>query len=170
MEHKAYIFDYIQFKKELAPILVKALASNDVKLLREFILKNKQEIKTPWDGDPIENNWEKEYCVNDVHHYGDFALTKYYDPSNDQELMDVWQDLDDEFYDYFLGCPLGPEGNYFDLGKYGSYFLSPNQVVEKRSSIEKITDELENYQEEVESYIDLLKKAEKEKKGVYITF
>ena len=68
------------------------------------------------------------------HDYGDFALTRFYDPAADRGLGYCWNVIDatlpEDGRRALLGSPLGPEHNRFDPGRYGSYFQTPQQVAE----------------------------------------
>jgi hypothetical protein len=70
-----------------------------------------------------------------------------------------------------LGSPIGPNSNYFDPGKMGSYFQSPQQAVMNKALLENSFN-----QEEIESssqlrqMLEILQAATLERKGLYVTF
>ena len=55
MEHKAFIFDYGQFDRELLSILEDALATNDCSAVIAFIRRNIESITDP----TKESRWQK---------------------------------------------------------------------------------------------------------------
>jgi hypothetical protein len=133
MEHKAFIFDYDSFSRELKPILETALQSGNSERLIVFIEANHAQLKDPYEGEPLDENWMETIDSQDPHQFGDFALTKYYDPANDTGLGADWQRVQDILpqdltESPILGTPLGPKGNLFDPGKMGSYFQANDQV------------------------------------------
>jgi hypothetical protein len=130
MEHKAYAFDYASFANELRPILEEALREDSVDALREFIQANLPRLLHPAGG-PLPKAWEDELENSDVHEYGDFALTRFYDPGDDIGLGEAWVEVA-ELYgqkvsDLLLGRPIGGE-TLFDPGRLGSYFQSADDV------------------------------------------
>src|SRR5205807_7996746 len=84
---------------------------------------------------PLGENWEAVIETNDAHQYGDFALTKYYDPTTDVGLGTSWEHIQELIANDptlvespILGTPLGPIASPFDPGKMGAYFQSAEQV------------------------------------------
>jgi hypothetical protein len=176
MEHKAFLFDHDKFQKDLEVILVEALDSNEVDALRNFIIDNLDNLKDPYEGEPLDLEWEAMIEPKDAHQYGDFALTLYYDPQADIGLGYEW-DIQDSLPDDnafesspVLGIPLGKNSNVFDPGKMGSYFQSPNLVQTNLASLNSIYSTKPDQEEFLQPAIDMLGEAEKEKKGLYITF
>ena len=74
MEHKAFIFDYGQFERELLPVLHDALASGECRALISFIRRNIDSLTDPSEGEPLTDDWEGMIEMKDAHQYGDFAL------------------------------------------------------------------------------------------------
>jgi hypothetical protein len=178
MEHKAFIFDFDTFSKELKPIIEAGLQSGDVDQIREFILSNKSSLCDPYEGESLEDDWEDLIEDKDIHQYGDFAITKYYSPTRDEGLGYDWEDLQDVVstlaginYSPILGVPLGLGNEYFDPGKMGSYFQDNALVRESLNAIRRIEGSLsENMQDTIVQYRVLLEKAANEGKGIYVTF
>lgn len=114
----------------------------------------------------------------DVHQYGDFALTKYYSPKDDQGLGGEWENFQDlvsnvRTFDFspLLGLPLEVNGNFFDPGKMGSYFQSEENVGESLRKLIEVECQVESHLlDDIKGYKDLLEQAIIEKKGLYVTF
>jgi hypothetical protein len=85
MEHKAFVFDFRSFESELRPILEKALNDNESSELLRFIEANRAALKDPYEGEPLGEDWFEAAEGNDLR-WGDFALTKYYEPTDDVGL------------------------------------------------------------------------------------
>src|SRR5436190_12267583 len=142
MDHKAYKLEYERFESELAPIIVRALQTGQVTELRSFVESNLAELKDPDEGEPLGPNW-REFVEParsngadlEVQLWGDLALTKYYNPAEVDGLSTEWQDLDEQLTGagvdatrVVLGRQLRGNGNVFDPGRQGAYFLSPSDV------------------------------------------
>ena len=101
-----------------------ALAANDSAELEEFIDRYRAELKDPYEGKPLPEDWRETLGNRDVQEYGDFALTRFYDPNADCGLGCCWNEIDDalpeEDREVLLGLPFGPRHNRFDPGRYGS--------------------------------------------------
>ncbi|MCD5977723.1 hypothetical protein [Pseudomonas quasicaspiana] len=177
-EHKAFIFDIDGFNRELKPLLEGCLRSGDIDQVREFIVSNKQCLVDPYEGVALEDDWEDMIESKDVHQYGDFALTKYYSPTDDQGLglwwsvaQELFSDRDKLSFSPFLGVPLGSDENFFDPGKMGSYFQTQNEVSESLRNILEVEGKVpDDAFETVGEFKKLLEQAIDENKGVYITF
>lgn len=178
LEHKVFIFDSERFGKELKPLLESCLLSGNVDQVRAFVLSNKSSLTDPYEGEPLEDDWEGMIEDKDVHQYGDFALTKYYSPTLDMGLGDDWENLQKIFsgvpgvkFSPVLGEPLGAERDYFDPGKLGSYFQSYTQVVESLKIVNQLDGtDLGEMQRLFNDYKDLFQQAVTEHKGLYVTF
>jgi hypothetical protein len=110
----------------------------------------------------------------DPHQYGDFAVTKYYQPSEDIGLGNNWQGIQEMISgdptlveSPILGTPLGPEGNRFDPGKMGSYFQSPQQVRQNLHYLVRLTKQTNA---ELSEAVEMLRQAADAKEGLYVTF
>lgn len=175
-EHKAFAFDYRSFIGELKPLLEKALAENDIDSLKSFIDENLPLLKDPYEGNSLDDSWEDMIEAKEVHQYGDFAITKYYDPAADIGLGYEWENIQKlllkespSLASNVLGFPIGIAPNYFDPGKMGSYFQTPELV---KNNIEVLCKLLEEKGAEVSKLFplfEMLKKIELDE-GLYITF
>lgn len=178
MEHKAYIFDFKEFSKELKPILEASLQSGNVDQLRAFILSNKSFLSDPYEGEALEDDWEDMIKDRDVHQFGGFAATKYYSPTQDGGMSYDWESIEnivppglETMFSPLLGVPLGLADEYFDPGKMGSYFQDSAQVKDSLRIIDKIESFVsENLKETLSGFRKLLEQAAGEDKGLYVTF
>ncbi|MCA9014303.1 MAG: hypothetical protein KDA77_03130 [Planctomycetaceae bacterium] len=173
MKHKAFIFDHVIFEDELLPVLRNALATNECSALICFIRQNIDSLTDPYEGVPLAEDWEEMIETKDAHQYGDFALTKYYAPTDDIGLGSTWQTVqelipDDRSSSPILGSIVGINEAPFDPGKMGSYFQSNRQVAESLEFLRHITQQ--HSLEEVDKAVNLLKRAFQSKKGLYVTF
>jgi hypothetical protein len=135
MEHKAFLFDHERFEHELRPVLERALAQGSSEDLKRFIADHLQALKDPYEGMPLDEDWEDLLEIDEPDQYGDFALTKYYDPAQDFGLGSEWfseQELIESKSPgasaLLLGKPLSGGDALFDPGKMGAYFSSPDDV------------------------------------------
>lgn len=168
IEHKAFAFDWASFEQTLFPILTRALETGDVHELITFIDQNRAALTDPYEGMPLDDNWQNMLSNRDAHEYGDFALTMYYDPAAPCGLAYDWMALSDRLparvNQALLGEVLGPEHNRFDPGRMGSYFQRLEQV---RTSLEILNGE--NIPE-MDEFRSLLTRCAASNQGVYITF
>jgi hypothetical protein len=168
MDHKAFAFDWTGFERDLLPLLTAALKSKDPAALIRYVNEHRSENTDPYEGDPLPEDWQDEFDIDDVHNAGDFALTRFYDPTADAGVGDEWSRLDDELpaeaAAALLGTPIGPSRNRFDPGKYGSYFQRPEQVPESLGALSDVDDPA------VRPFRRLLKRCAKSGLGIYVTF
>ena len=161
MEHKAYEFDWDNFNNELRPILEQSLSSDENAKLYSFINTNLECLTDPYEGEPLDNDWEELLETKSNHELGDFALTKYYKVTEEYGLGDGWLPLQEVLSQDIINALLGTFISGFDPGCYGSYFQSSNQRKDNASLL-------------LESNIELIKEfaacLTKFKKGVYVTF
>lgn len=174
MEHKAFLFDFEKFSGELLPILEHAVATGDCEQLRDFILTNRVELSDPYEGEPLGDEWEAMIETRDPHQYGDFALTKYYSPTEDIGLGFTWREAQERLGGVLqqgespiLGIPLISDGNIFDPGKMGSYFQPADVVRRNLRILEALRRDIG---EICDKPIQLLRLAADLGKGLYITF
>jgi len=177
MDHKAYVFDYDAFQKELAPVLEVALRANETKSILAFIESNFDDLKDPYEGEPLSEDWEDSLGNRDLQEFADYALTKFYDPAEYLGMSTQWHHVYDKLprnlQNATLGVALGQEPNYFDPGRQGAYFQSPSLVaanVQLLASIPKDLDLTDDDLESIEEYLSLLQEALGQKLGVYVTF
>lgn len=175
MEHKAFLFDYCGFECELQAILETAIGSSDVSELLRFIEENLSELRDPYKGDSLRGDWESRIEIRDAHQYGDFALTKYYDPSVDIGLGGSWvriQEMagNDSAIDEspILGRTVGPRDDPFDPGKLGSYFQDARQVRRSHEYLLEIAKAQRT--EHLDEALAMLEASRKREAGLYVTF
>lgn len=175
MEHKAFIFDFDSFERELQPVLEEALLSGDAKGLIAFVNNNLGDLKDPYEGQPLEADWEAMIETADSHQYGDFALTKYYDPLEDIGLGVEWEHVQDAISSDpkltespILGHTVGPSDGPFDPGKMGSYFQTLDQVRQNHQYLLNLAKK--GVSTDFSRPIQMLSEAENAKKGLYVTF
>lgn len=172
MEHKAFPFDYDSFSGELKPVLEAALRSGSSDGLVEFINSNRGRLKDPNEGEPLLGDWMQLMEGRDPHQFGDFALTKYYDPRDDRGLGADWQLLQEMLPNNFeespiLGFPLGPKENLFDPGKMGTYCQTALQVQRNAQNLSLL---LESGNEVMRRAKEMLNSVQHMGRGLYVTF
>jgi hypothetical protein len=143
MSHKAYAFDWSAFARdELHNILLDALSSGDTNGLIRYIEANQDHIKDYYEGGPLSDNWRNVLANFDVQEFGDFALTRFYDPQKDSGLGIEWRGIDEHLSEtdqaVLLGTPFGSSSAYFDPGRQGSYFQTPREVVRSLARVQRI--------------------------------
>lgn len=169
LEHKAFEFDWQFFKADFLAILHNALASNDVVLLHSYIEENVRFLVDPYEGEPLNLDWRMQIeNVHDVHTLGDFAITRFYDPSKDCGIGSAWLDCGDCFTNSsqiaLLDQTVGPSFNPFDPGKMGSYFQSPDEVSQSFELLSKSDNSL------MTEYLSFLRSCLARQSGLYVTF
>lgn len=176
-EHKAFVFDYSNFEKELMDVLTNSLESSDVDDLRKFIEQNLSSLKDPYEGELLGSDWQSLVEVHDAHQYGDFAITKFYDPASDLGVGYRWEELSDlicrELHSeesVLLGKVIGPESNPFDPGKLGSYFQSSQEVAASIDKLKTLILGRPELEEALGEVIDMFESCLSEVKGLYVTF
>lgn len=175
IDHKAFLFDYDEFDGELREILEESLATGKSSLLVSFVEANLAQLKDPNEGEMLDSDWQSSLEFHDAHEYGDFALTKYYDPKKDIGLGHAWEEAQ-EYLErvtgsgmHVLGETIGPRENLFDPGKQGAYFQSCNEAEENLARISSWSSRKEAPQE-LRDWQGVLERAVLERKGLYITF
>ena len=93
MEHKAFVFDCEGYSIELEKILTNSLLNNETTFLISFIEQNLENIKDPYEGEPLELSWKTAIDLKNVDEVGDFSLTKFYNPTDDIGLGDEWHNI-----------------------------------------------------------------------------
>ncbi|MBA3458803.1 MAG: hypothetical protein H0T46_02500 [Deltaproteobacteria bacterium] len=174
LEHKAFVFDYESFERELLPCLEDALATGDTSHLKSFINVNLDALRDPYEGEPLGANWASLIEIEDAHQYGDFALTKYYSPTADIGLGSAWERVPDlatsssRTESPILGTTIGPPNNPFDAGKMGSYFQSAKRVRENYEALLELAKKAGS--PELDTAVKMLEVAAKRNEGLYVTF
>jgi hypothetical protein len=168
MDHKAYRFNWPSFDLDLRGILTQALADNNPAALEAYINEHLAELKDPNHWGSLSGDWRNGLENRDVHEYGDYALTRFYDPSDCRGIGYGWSTLSEELPQQaamaMLGIPIGPPKKLFDPGRYGSYFQTPELVRKSLSALEPYT------RPDLTTYLELLKRCVRERCGVYVTF
>ena len=164
LDHKAYFFDWRSFSTEMLPWFRDALARSDCNSFYAFVLSNRDYCRSPYEGEPLGAGWEKEVDVNDLQQLADFALTKYYDPSQNRGLSAMWIELDDTLSPELKKTLTGFAIEGFDPGLQGSYFLTPEDARSYAKMLQTTSNVL------AREYGQFLECAANGSRGVYITF
>ncbi|HEY9692878.1 MAG TPA: hypothetical protein V6D15_11765 [Oculatellaceae cyanobacterium] len=176
-DHKAFVFDYNSFERELKSIIEDAIDTGSYEDLERYIIANLNFLKDPHEGESLSEDWKEmlEYQEN-PDQYGDFAMTKFYNPAEDVGLGHEWADaqsiLSNEFEDssIVLGTPIERNAVFFDPGKMGSYFQSSNMVIENKQKIDILIKQKPEYAKILEPVTYMFECAIAVNKGLYITF
>lgn len=175
-EHKSFVFDYEQFELYIKRKLEISLETNETQYLEDFIMNNLDYLRDPYKGEFLPSGWMEMLENKDVHEYGDFALTKFYDPSEDIGLGYRWTEIQNILTNEIksslpiLGFPIGKSNNYFDPGKIGSYFQDFNLVIENREVISNLVRQKPEYSDILEPVIVMFSHTTTFRKGLYISF
>ncbi|HGF4942309.1 TPA: hypothetical protein ACF4E7_004632 [Vibrio parahaemolyticus] len=161
MEHKAYEFDWYEFQKELKPLMLETLPSDETAIILHFIRENQSIITDPYEGEALPENWSDDLANEPVQTLLDFALTKYYSLADDLGLDRDWVNLSESLSNEQSMAFLGESINNFDPGCYGSYFQSPSMVEKSISVLSSLKDP------KVSGFVKRLRTL---KKGLYVTF
>lgn len=169
IEHKAYKFNWSAFDADLCPILIDALESNNQGLLLSYIDANIHDLTDPYTGKTLQENWRLQTeNRDDIHEFGDFALTRFYDPLADSGVGAAWRKLDNtlpyQCLRAMLGQTVGPPNLPFDPGRMGSYFQSPACVMQSIDVLAAVDDS------RLVDYLMLLRSCGSNDFGVYVTF
>lgn len=176
MLHRAYAFAHSEFLAELAPLLERALRSDDGAELARFIDDNLDALTDPYEGEPLTASWQELLESGDVQELGDFALTKYYDGDLDMGLdadfIDVKEELTEAGIDplLLLGTRLGPASQPFDPGRQGAYFQSEADVARALETVRELIVRRPALSEPLSPLLGLLTQAVRQGKGLYVTF
>jgi hypothetical protein len=177
MTHHAYAFDWSAFARdELYSILLDALSSGDTNGLIRYIEANRDHLKDRDEGGPLSDNWQDVLENFDVHEFGDFALTRFFDPENDRGLRNPWLAIDAHLSEadraVLLGTPFGSSSTYFDPSRQGSYFQTPLEVVRSLARVQRFElPDLEDYhRKSLEWFKGLLEECAEDGSGLYVTF
>lgn len=167
MDYKAFKLDWKSFETEFLPILKDALKNDDTSSLITFIKENRKLLTDPYEGLPLEENWENFIENNDVDELGDFAITKYY-TRMDEHTIEDWIEFSDnspvELVNSILGIGIVSGDKRFDPGRMGSYFQSPEMILDSLSFLKNC----KSY--DIEDVTSLFEDCVKSKSGIYVTF
>jgi len=168
LSHKAYAFDWRSFEFDLHLLLEEALAADDPSAIEAFIDGNRESLTDPYEGDALPEDWRSGLENRDVHEYGDYALTRFYDPADDFGIAEKWGEvskrLPEEAANALLGFTIGPPERPFDPGRSGSYFQTSAQVRESLAALKPLGVR------ELAAFVQLLERCAPEGRGVYVTF
>jgi hypothetical protein len=174
--HKAFAFDWSSFQRDkLFTLLARALEDDRKEELQVYIAEARTLLKDPYQGEPLEGDWMEVLENRDVHEFGDYALTRFYNPSEDIGISDQWMSIDARLPENakaaMLGAPFGRQGNYFDPGRLGSYFQPPDGVQRSMSLLEECDLFREGTQGDALARYKLgLKDCVTKGLGLYVTF
>lgn len=144
MEHKAFLFDSIKFDLEIKKVLENCWDDTTVNHAVGYIDKNYQKLKSPYTGETLDVDWQREIVEKNIQNYLEFILTTCYDPGEDiglqyswDALIDVLQQInvDKNVKSWILGNELIINGKKFDPGKMGFGILDKKEVKEIWQSI-----------------------------------
>ena len=171
MSHKAYAFNWEAFTKDdVHDVLLRALESNDHTALVRYCRDQRARLRDPYEGQPLPPDWEGALENRDVHEYGDYALTRFYNPAEDRGLGEQWASVSSALSGgqraALLGTPLGPPANLFDPGRQGSYFQTPVDVVRSHRKIRESRPPVAS----LEAFEAFLQSCESQNSGLYVTF
>jgi hypothetical protein len=170
LSHKAFAFNWRAFEFDLHPQLEAALEADDPSELEAFIVAHRKSLTDPYEGEPLPRTWRSMLENRDAHEYGEFALTRFYDPTDDCGLHESWAEVSERLpkraANALLGFPVGPKGRLFDPGRLGSYFQTPGQVRESLAILRPRAEKVE----ELRLFVELLERCAAEGLGVYVTF
>jgi hypothetical protein len=177
MRHKAFTFHFEPFSRELEPILERALKTGDCQDVVSFIELARPNLTDPYEGRPLPVDWQNLLEDKDAHQYGDFALTKYYSVLGDIGLGVKWEQAQRELVaagengaEIVLGMPIGPPGNRFDPGKYGSFFQSEQLIKKNLSRVALAVGKEPRLADALRQLHRMLSIAESAGLGLYLTF
>jgi hypothetical protein len=164
LDHKAFEFDWRAFADEFLSLLTSALERNKPLELRQFVEGNLLVCHSPYDGSSLERDWDRLLENGDAQEFADFALTKYYDPAQDNGLGTSWFELQMHLSASARSALLGRTLPLFDPGRQGSYFQTPEEVAESARVLEPLTDPV------IAAYRAFLLRAALSEHGLYVTF
>jgi hypothetical protein len=139
IDHKAYLFRYDEFRKELADVLYQALQTEIAHPLRAFVSRYHSSMTDLATAKSLGEDWEEKWGHEaDVQCYADLALTRYYDLTGSLGLSYGFIALAAylrslptfaQYTDCLIGGRLfGPKGKRLDPGQMGTGLLSPEEV------------------------------------------
>ncbi len=116
MEHRAFIFDWPTFEKELLPALAAGL-EGDRGPLEEFVAEQRGLLVDPSTAEPV-NGLQLETVG--VDRLGEIAMTRYYDPTADHGFGAQWDAIEGSLGEQeralLLGEPISVAGRTFSEG------------------------------------------------------
>lgn len=171
MNHQAYAFDYAAFERELRPLLVRALASDDPQELGAWIDANLSQLGDPYEGEPLTADWRERLEAGDVQEFADFALGKFYDFDLEMGLSDDWYEVDDQLQLAGLqSLVLGTALAGFDPGRQGSFFQSEREAERSLAALTALVEREPQLSDLLAPALGMLQQAVRAKRGLYVTF
>jgi hypothetical protein len=168
LEHKAFAFDWVRFTRGLQPTLLRALADDNSAILEKYIERHRNELRDPYEGEPLTEDWRDLLENEGVQEFADFTLTRHYRPAEDRGIGYGWSELRDELPEpqaaAMLGKSLGACGVTFDPGRMGAYFQTPVMV---RRSLQMLATVR---RPELKRFRNLLNRCAVTGSGLYVTF
>ena len=175
MEHRAYIFDYCAFDRELRAVLVHALEAGDWSDVHRFVDTHRSSLANPYDGQPLEQDWRTAVASARPEVSGAVALTKYYDPVANIGLHAEWRDVFDALEQaaagggsIMLGDPIVGGGRVFDPGLLGTYLQEPLRIRTNLVALDRLAREHESLVPIVPPLAEMLVAAVD--RGLYVRF
>jgi len=162
--HKAFAFDWSAFELELAPTLKLGLQRGDTKLLESFIEVHRKSLRDPYEGEPLPEDWRDLLEAGDVQELADFALTRYYLPSEDFGVGEEWSVFSEKVSEAERHAMLGSAFENFDPGRMGSYFQSSRAAAASLQALQNLGAGT------AETFKTGLRKAVNSGLGIYVTF
>jgi hypothetical protein len=162
--HKAFAFDWVAFEGDLAPILQRALETDDPSAIEAFIEEHRLVLRDPYEGEALSPDWRDLLEVGDLQELSDFALTRYYNPAEDVGLAEAWSELHEAVEAREKASLLGTPFSSFDPGRMGSYFQTPAQTESSFSVLR------ERANPRTSEFVEALRKVVSAGKGLYVTF
>ncbi len=145
-------------------MLSRALQKNETQELISFIARHPGACRNPYSGAALSADWGTELEVGDAQELADFALTKYYDPTEDNGLGGEWSSIEEELPSSSKAALLGTSVPLFDPGRQGSYFQTASQAEISARLLSTISNPV------LSLYQALLSRAATKGSGVYVTF
>ena len=176
MTHKAYLFDYPSFCRELKPLLEASLADGSTGRLHAFLERNRSALTSPVTGEALREDWTDEVDPDDPASCGAVALTRYYDLTQDVGTGEKWHHLEQALEavggdpGVALGRAIGPEEVPFDPGRMGSYFQSADEVQRHLRLLDYWLSDEPNPDESLTLLREMFRRAQEAGKGLYVTF
>jgi hypothetical protein len=176
MLHKAYLFDYDAFSRELLPILESALRGGATTQLLAFIREHGLDLQDLRTGMPFGVRDLPIDTPRSPQELGNIALTKHYDVTRDigvgvdrRELEEALQTVDG-YSGIALGRTIGLAAHPFDPGRMGSFFQSREDVKRHAMLLSYWLSDAPEHFEVLDRLRDMFQHALAAKTGLYITF
>jgi hypothetical protein len=165
-DHKAWVFDWNTFSRELAPTLRRALETGDTAGLWRFLVSHRERLLDPSLGHRLGDGLAR-LAGADVHTLGHHALTLYFDPATPRICRAAWDAIDGDLLSdnertALLGLPFGPSDNPFDPGKRGAWFQDPVMVTASLTMLPALDG--------LGPYVEALRDAAAGGQGLYVSF